>query len=667
MSSQDADEDSLQQLPWWCRLPNELRHALLTYTDVITAIHFRDLRAVRQCLRNDHMSADIKTQRAWWTAVLRADWVDAANVLLAGYVPFLPVVRDDNNEDYEDEDEDDDDSDIDGDSNTLRPGEAMLQLLTDSPICTGDLKNRITKDVHNPDVPKPRWCLVNIDTLFTLARRLPSESSARVQIMQTLLNCLPKRCIKRLLRILARHGDIDTIAKLHFKLEQDLQPTFLPPGDAGREHGVKLLSWLRDRKRPARIKVRYTDLAEQAIIQDNWHAYKWCCEQPAYKASPLRMPHKLARAHCSVSVMEGLWLASEGQLSQDEHHHLGCSVMSGDAISLALLQWLDQRYPAAFDNFSTARPSIVKNMDVLRWLQAHRPDIKCPPLTLLLALQFGQTDAATFLATHYPSTLRGLRKLDCAPPILAACWTGSTATLDWLATHYPGAFASRDAEAFSDYEPPAATWDWFLQHPSFAPWRSKEELVELYAKRFSLTRANSDNGQCTRAMYNLLQPTRGGMPGMMQFFAESAIAVGDAEWLREVAADFEVPLDELCTLDMLYEPQHFPLLRRMYQEFGVTPPPDAVAAALESGNHDAIQWLLDTYTGFDWASTYEFGQAGHLPLLRYIASKCGLCKQCIEDLADMNHQLHVLAWCRDQTLDCWAPCERHEGLEWLAP
>ncbi|KAL7747560.1 hypothetical protein RI367_007001 [Sorochytrium milnesiophthora] len=372
-----------RNLPLWSRLPRELLQAVLLQTDIVAALLFRDEFTVGQLLKRDSAVADIETQRTWWTAALASGWLPGAQLLLDAYVSYLPTMQDDQQQ----------------------PSIEMLELLLASDIIFAP---NAAKAFHNVQDALDRlyelpWLLDNIDTLFALVQRLSMCSQRRLPMLKRIWTEVPTSCRERLLPILTNRSDMDAISTLGCNITPTLQMHFLPLGEAGRQHGVRLLTWLQ-KKRPVNLPL----FAMRAAEQDNLPVLRWCCDQLApAKEIPIVELASLAYIHCSMEVLDHLVQEHHGAMAP--HFLQSKKVLSQQLYSVAQLQWLHQHYPAALRNLPW--PASVNVMAMLDWLQQHRSDLACMPKALQDALIASDIEVRTFLREHRPDVVSQVGKL----------------------------------------------------------------------------------------------------------------------------------------------------------------------------------------------------------------------------------------------------------------
>ncbi|KAL7747971.1 hypothetical protein RI367_006719 [Sorochytrium milnesiophthora] len=580
-----ASSHLLQQIPLWRRLPRELQHAVLERTDVATAVRVQDEYMVQLLVKRDLCIADMATQRAWWTAVLETSWLPGARILLDAYVPYLPVLQED----------------------ALAPTPEILQLL---------LANEMAFPPDSP-ISEPRqqlaWQLDNIETLMTLKYENSASDYAQEQV----------------LRVLVRQGDIEALDMCKYKPDLDQVLRCLLPGSAGKQHGVKISTWMQSKHHPIGLPL----IARHAASTDCLPVLQWACAQLGDRDLQLE---GVAFQHNAVQVLEDmrqspLWEAArarvrnspirDGYMSPTPYNRL-------DFVTQA--QWLQHISPSLLSGDHFSRPAHVGNLPVLRWLHQHRPDIDCPPDALRYALMATQTEAVTFLTEHYPTAVTSLRHMDCSRCLQVAALRGDVATLDWFLAHHPAVFTAASRPFDQSLFPPAV-WEWLIDHPEHAA-----------------------------SLYDKLKPRRPRQAGAGYYFAQSAIAANDIEWLRQVSSDFDTPINRYCDTGLLYKTEHLSLLQQLCDQGHLAIPPEAVLQFPAHENLAGAQWVLRHH----WRDDLElhpvmFAQNGHLAILQFVLGKRDMCLQCLVNAAKRAGQHHVLAWCRDQRRNVWTPCERH--------
>ncbi|KAL7746789.1 hypothetical protein RI367_007835 [Sorochytrium milnesiophthora] len=609
-----ASSHLLQQIPLWRRLPRELQHAVLERTDVATAVRVQDENMAQLLVKRDLCIADMATQRAWWTAVLETSWLPGAKILLDAYVPYLPVLQED----------------------ALAPTPEILQLL---------LSNEMVLPPDSP-ISEPgqqlAWQLDNIDTLMTLVCRLSSDTPQRSQMLQQIR--------KQRIGLCPRTSDIEALDMCKYKPDLDQVLRCLLPGSAGKQHGVKISTWMQSKHHPIDLPL----IARHAASTDCLPVLQWACAQLGDRDLQLE---GVAFQHNAVQVLEDmrqspLWEAArarvrnnpirDGYMSPTPYNRL-------DFVTQA--QWLQYISPSLLSGDHFSRPAHVGNLPVLCWLHQHRPDIDCPPDALRYALMATQTEVVTFLTEHYPTAVASLRHMDCSRCLQVAALRGDVATLDWFLAHHPAVFAE-DSIPFNDSLFPPAVWEWLIDHPDHAAWALGQQipLSDMYAHFVSrVVSARSKKPLCTRSLYDKLTPRRPRQSGAGYYFAQSAIAANDIEWLRQVSSDFDTPINRYCDTDLLYETEHLSLLQQLYEEGHLAIPPEAVLRFLVHKNLAGAHWVLRRH----WRDDLElhpvmFAQNGHLAILQFVLGKRDMCLQCLVNAAKRAGQHHVLAWCRDQ-------------------
>ncbi|KAL7746862.1 hypothetical protein RI367_007798 [Sorochytrium milnesiophthora] len=241
--------------------------------------------------------------------------------------------------------------------------------------------------------------------------------------------------------------------------------------------------------------------------------------------------------------------------------------------SVAQAQWLHHISPYLLTNVHFATAAQDGHISVLRWLHEHRPDMDCPPLALEWALQAGQTEVAAFLTLHHPTILSELYDMVTSTFLPAAAASGDMAALDWFLDHLPAAFAA-DNIPF-DNSCHHASWALDPQIP----------LSDMYAHFESRALfARPDQPLCTRSLYDKLTPRRPRQVGAGYYFAQSAIAANDIEWLRQVSSDFDTPISRYCDTGMLYETRQLSLLQQLCDAGHLTIPSNAVHRFLAHEN-----------------------------------------------------------------------------------
>ncbi|KAL7750094.1 hypothetical protein RI367_004609 [Sorochytrium milnesiophthora] len=263
---------------------------------------------------------------------------------------------------------------------------------------------------------------------------------------------------------------------------------------------------------------------------------------------------------------------------------------------------------------------------------------------LWLALEAGQTEAVTFLTEHYPTAVASLRHMDCSRCLQVAALRGDVATLDWFLAHHPAVFTAASRPFDQSLFPPAV-WEWLIDHPEHAAWALDPQIP------------HSD-----MSLYDKLTPRRPRQAGAGYYFAQSAIAANDIEWLRQVSSNFDTPIDRYCDTDLLYKTEHLSLLQQLCDQGHLAIPPDAVLQFLAHENLAGAHWVLRRH----WRDDLElhpvmYADDGHLATLQFVLGKRDMCLQCLVNAAKRAGQHHVLAWCRDQRQDVWTPCESHKA------
>ncbi|KAL7746819.1 hypothetical protein RI367_007865 [Sorochytrium milnesiophthora] len=272
-------------------------------TGVASAIQLGDYDAARNAIKRDLPLSDKATQCSWWVVALQMKSVDGAKLLLESFVPFLPV--------------------LDDDDLPITVSGAVVELLFASDFIFA--RDLLDSDTPDTSVANMHWTAINVLTLFELTRRLPPVDNAkRNDMLKELWLASPpvvrRKCLCRLLR----HGDTAALDRL-----PDVAPCFNSHLDmvleaVGRQHSASVLEWARDK---LGVPVDLVRLANTAIRCGNQEAFTWAFNYLTAKQLKKVNPVTAAIKNGRVDTLG--WL-------QDRMDGVRCSDQCPDRVTSAL-------------------------------------------------------------------------------------------------------------------------------------------------------------------------------------------------------------------------------------------------------------------------------------------------------------------------------------------
>ncbi|KAL7746337.1 hypothetical protein RI367_008345 [Sorochytrium milnesiophthora] len=404
------------------------------------------------------------------------------------------------------------------------------------------------------------WLRENVITVTTLACWLPNNEPKRLPMLLEFFNgTLP--CLQHvILGSLTAQGDTVTITELA-KLSTSPIPVTAASGTHCEQlNSVAVLTWAHDQPN---IVTNPVEVARDAIRYGNIPAFAWQYEQLTAEQIAAVNPAFWAVATDSVSILQ--WLhdhvgitcsagctAAPGTMSSRSVPLLDADVVNRPC-SLPVLQWLNAHHPHLVTAACYDHAAVDGHLDTFRWLCTHRPDLTCPPTTLLTLLRTGQHDAVAFVVQNFPDIVSGVRQLNCRDCIVRAYNDDLVATLDWFLEHHRPALA-----CLSGYDGqtgwPTHVWQWVFEHPEYTPWSAEDE-----------------------AMYEWLD--------------DRAFAAGYMEWLVQIVQDYKTSLAQLCRYGPLYKEQYLPFLQQLITD-GLPASARMLLQCVENDNLVGARWLL---------------------------------------------------------------------------